>query len=578
MFCRKSKLRKPTQPSLGKKYQVSTVSRDQIKTSEDEEDEEDDFDEEDGHEPSAGEAIVAENSSDEEEVENEGDYKFNGIGGESYENGDEEIDSDEAFDENDFLQYKDFKFRGSKSRTSRRAEFADDRIDGSDSGSSSEDAEMTDGTESVDDDAISETSSKQTPLSSQSRSPSPPSYHQTSKLGHLQQEPNNRSKLRSLLSSTSANKLASTLSAAAASDAQKGRAVKQQYETFEKLLDIRIKLQKALTAANDLPQEPRPITNPELKVEETVRSAEQAALNLFNNLSTLRTQLLNATIPANAASLSQSEDQEDLPPKKRRKLPSPEPATASTHSSVLAAQLSTFHAHSTPHRRSILQKWSLKTQPASSAPSKLLPNNSGSSLLAPTQKQDLLSHLDATILSSSSHTHTQPQAQTSISSTSASQAPSSLSLPSTDTPFYTSLLRDLISHRQRQSQPQPSSISTTNPPTTKLHPSSSSKPTAIDTKTSKGRKIRYTVHEKLVNWMPGGDERGSWAEEAREEFFRGLLGGGGGGVLREDDDDDDGGGVMNGVNGAEEGDEDDAEVEGARDGRGEERLRLRLFR
>ncbi|KAL9622681.1 MAG: hypothetical protein Q9160_002991 [Pyrenula sp. 1 TL-2023] len=551
----KSKLRNPTQPSLGKQYQASTVSRDRINAS-DQDGDSNRSDEEDEVRFSAIRGIVAEESSDGEEVEDDEDSELNGIDGETNEDGDEEIDSDEAFDENDSLQYKDFKFRGSKRKASRRAEVTDDENDGSDSDSLVEDTEMTDGTQSVEDDAISETSSKQTPISSPSRSPSP-SYRHTSKPKRLQQEPNNRSTLRSLLSSTSTNKLASTLSAAAASDVQKGRAVKQQYETFEKLLDIRIKLQKALTATNDLPREPRPTTASDPEVEETIRSAEQAALNLFKNLSNLRTQFLNATISSNTTHTSHLENREDQPPKKRRKLPIPEPADPSTPSSILAAQLSTLHAHSTPHRRSILQKWSLKTQPASSATtttpsSKLLPNSSS------TQKQDLLSHLDATILSGANSSQTQTQTPPASSST------PSFSLPTTDTAFYTSLLRDLISHRQSQSQP--SSLAPQNPLPTKLHPSSSKNKPPIDTKASKGRKIRYTVHEKLVNWMPGGDERGSWAEDARAEFFAGLLGQKG--MLRE-------GGVGEvGGQGGEDGDGADGEMAGGRLGEGRERLRL----
>ena len=35
--------------------------------------------------------------------------------------------------------------------------------------------------------------------------------------------------------------------------------------------------------------------------------------------------------------------------------------------------------------------------------------------------------------------------------------------------------------------------------------------------------MRYTVHEKLQNFM-APDDRGSWGERQREELFAGLLG------------------------------------------------------
>lgn len=45
----------------------------------------------------------------------------------------------------------------------------------------------------------------------------------------------------------------------------------------------------------------------------------------------------------------------------------------------------------------------------------------------------------------------------------------------------------------------------------------------VDTKASKGRKLRYTVHEKLQNFM-APEDRGSWGERQVDELFGGLLG------------------------------------------------------
>lgn len=45
----------------------------------------------------------------------------------------------------------------------------------------------------------------------------------------------------------------------------------------------------------------------------------------------------------------------------------------------------------------------------------------------------------------------------------------------------------------------------------------------VDTKASKGRKMRYTVHEKLMNFM-APEDRGTWGERQRVEFLAGLLG------------------------------------------------------
>lgn len=46
----------------------------------------------------------------------------------------------------------------------------------------------------------------------------------------------------------------------------------------------------------------------------------------------------------------------------------------------------------------------------------------------------------------------------------------------------------------------------------------------VDTKASKGRKMRYTVHEKLRDFMVRED-RGTWGERRVDELFGSLFGG-----------------------------------------------------
>jgi protein AATF/BFR2 len=45
----------------------------------------------------------------------------------------------------------------------------------------------------------------------------------------------------------------------------------------------------------------------------------------------------------------------------------------------------------------------------------------------------------------------------------------------------------------------------------------------VDTKASKGRKMRFTVHEKLQNFM-APEDKGSWEPDAIDRFFGTLLG------------------------------------------------------
>ncbi len=45
----------------------------------------------------------------------------------------------------------------------------------------------------------------------------------------------------------------------------------------------------------------------------------------------------------------------------------------------------------------------------------------------------------------------------------------------------------------------------------------------VDVKASKGRKMKYTVHEPLQNFM-APENRGTWGERQIDELFGGLLG------------------------------------------------------
>uniref|UniRef100_A0A1B0GQ47 Apoptosis-antagonizing transcription factor C-terminal domain-containing protein n=1 Tax=Phlebotomus papatasi TaxID=29031 RepID=A0A1B0GQ47_PHLPP len=45
----------------------------------------------------------------------------------------------------------------------------------------------------------------------------------------------------------------------------------------------------------------------------------------------------------------------------------------------------------------------------------------------------------------------------------------------------------------------------------------------VDTKASKGRRIRYVVHKKMVNFM-APNPYSSWTDEAKDELFSSIFG------------------------------------------------------
>lgn len=279
----------------------------------------------------------------------------------------------------------------------------------------------------------------------------------------------------------------STLGLSQSNDAKKGRAVKRQYQTFDRLLDARIKLQKGLTAATDLPlsQDATPL---DAEAESALKAAEEAALKLFNTMSTFRNSMTDSSEPN--------------PPKKRKRLP---PYDSLNDLFSIWSALKEHETHAQTSRKQILNKWSNKVKAADPT------RNATKSKLFDSPQDDRLSAVLDTYVINEQSKHFPPD--------SASAFP-----VYDDNLFYQSLLRDLISTRAAASN---SDISTQILPT-RLHPSGNKQNKGRDTKASKGRKVRYTVHEKLQGFMAAegdtGRDTAMWTERGKDEFFGSLFG------------------------------------------------------
>ncbi|KPI39331.1 Protein bfr2 [Cyphellophora attinorum] len=306
-----------------------------------------------------------------------------------------------------------------------------------------------------------------------------------------------RDRMRAQLSrKTAESKLVSSLVSSATDQARKGAAVQQQNDAHDRLLDARIKLQKALTTSNQL--ENNLGVN---DIESAATRAQEAALTLWSTIDSIRCDIL-----AHSQKSALSEHSS-----KKRKI-SPLDPSPSTALSALYSQTQSLESTALPVRQSALNHWYARTRP----------NTSTSASSGAVRSALSLSGDDTTISSILSSYLT-----TNLSNltTSAQPAPTTYN----DTPFYQSLLTSLISSRTNAA-----AISSALPPTS-TPAINGIKPPRVksnrDTKASKGRKIRYTVHEKLLNFM-APEDRSTWTTEARREFFGSLFGG----VIAEDGD------------------------------------------
>lgn len=428
-----------------------------------------------------------ESSASDEEMTKQATGRDSGLGGE-----------DEAFDgfEDDKFKAAGFKLQDglangdsfedmdSASQTSGGAlESPTSRSDGKLPPSSEDDED--------EDIAMDDTSASESDIkSSSSEAPSLDGASQTKQSAQ-------RAELRKMMAE-SQRAIVSNISAAAKADAAKGKAIKKQRSAFDSLLNTRIRLQKALIAANSLA-----MTSNEGVDTKAIESAEQAALNLWNTIDSLRRSLPGSTSSPSI-----------IPTTAKTTTPLPTLSTA-THSPTAA---------SLPQYRATLTKWSQKINPPAAT---LLQRNKFSQ--TPSQ-QPLTAVLDAQLLGS------QGQKNIDKARTPSSCAPLQAQTTTVadreesggvydDSDFYATLLRELVEQRMGDSTSAPSlsAMEGTKPLLPGMKDRALRVRKNVDTKASKGRKMRYTVHEKLQNFM-APEDRGSWGERQRGELFGGLLG------------------------------------------------------
>jgi protein AATF/BFR2 len=293
--------------------------------------------------------------------------------------------------------------------------------------------------------------------------------------------------------------VAAGLSQAAHQDAEKGRAVKTQRSTFDSLLNTRIKLQKALIGTNTLTalvSSDSADNNDKDKddTEDAFRAAETAAYTLWSALNSLRETLESKRVGS----------------KRKRATVTIDSPTEDLWAHMRSQELS---AH--PHRVSILEKWNTKARGTLAiTPKNKLNNTTGSQQSIVDVLQEQL-HGDRLV----------KRARTPRSC-----APLQLSQPSStetssiydDADFYGILLQSLLEQRSADSVAASASSNISINAGFQMRREAKTKK-QVDTKASKGRKMRYTVHEKLQNFM-APEDRGSWGERQMDELFGSLFG------------------------------------------------------
>lgn len=506
-MCSTSKLRKPDEINLGPEYSGSRVSRTTLLNDSDNEEE-------------AGSNSVVESDAALEEAAKTGSTDFadpEAIDLDIEDEGD--IDSDNAFGASDEEKFKSFMFRGSsKPRVSNgiqkrptAADFmsgSDDEgvaIDGNSSEGGETDENILDVAEQHSDNLQGDGKKVSGGESSEDNSDQLEDEFEDSDVKETGDESGSgsededdekarRAELRKIMGEEQKTIIA-TISQVAQVDADKGNAVKEQRHTFDSLLSVRMVLQKALIATNSMAavedKESAEIIN------QPYEAAEQAAIKLWNTLDGLRHELLKATSGYKAGQ------------KRKRDI------ELSTSSTAAWERMQATEVSVIDNRQATLEKWSAKVRGAASLPI--------SQKLNPTVAQQSITSLLQDQLANSDYLVKRTKMPRSCAPVQRNQKVTEDADIYDDGNFYQMLLKELVDQRRIESFTAPVNGGDTGKEMQWTAVKEAKPRKNVDTKASKGRKMRFTVHEKLQNFM-APEDRGSWEPEAIDRFFGTLLG------------------------------------------------------
>ncbi|KAJ1306570.1 hypothetical protein OPQ81_007571 [Rhizoctonia solani] len=285
-------------------------------------------------------------------------------------------------------------------------------------------------------------------------------------------------------------------------DRDKGRAITQQRALWDSLVEARIRLQKAATTANRLPH---PNDLAPYVISENGREAAQSllkeVLSFSDELLTLRKRLIQVNEP-----------DIQVPSAKKRKIESEE----NFEQQILKATSEANEMDAVYHPMCIrtLQKWSNKVAAVTPAS---LSARSGKSFRGGGVTRSTVELVEDALGESGAKAVGRTRVRRSAGARIGTQASPTVEVAEGDAEvfddldFYQALLRDVIDGRTgaeddwmaRQRMKKARKV--------------------VDTKASKGRKLRYEVHEKLQNFMVPVPTA-TWHEEQIDELFANLLG------------------------------------------------------
>lgn len=317
-------------------------------------------------------------------------------------------------------------------------------------------------------------------------------------------------------------------------DAAKGLCILEQSKLFENIIDVRIKLQKALNSANSLPLTKNSWDHlKDDKMDKLMKDTQKLLTKVLSQIITFRNKCQVKD------HISQESENSKRPEKRSL-------ASLVSETDRLDDELSVF-------RSTVLNKWSTKVASASGnhalSSSKFKAINQPADVQVQNQLADTERLIKRTCLSRKNITPLRFQEDlksgrlTELISQETQEGDAEdvdADIPHNydprkkdnnafdtaenpyifdDEDFYRVLLNDLVDKKiadAKNSNGTNANIAITSR-STKLKKN-------VDTKASKGRKLNYTIQEPIANYEAPRESGYKWSDEQIDEFFAGLLG------------------------------------------------------
>lgn len=308
-------------------------------------------------------------------------------------------------------------------------------------------------------------------------------------------------------------------------DMQKGVAVQNQLKIWEKLLEMRIHSQKVLIKANSMPT---------LDKFQNLCAADQSFAELAQKTCANVSNLLEKMCEMEHLLVKQYPETKELAVHKRKSSADDDDEPLAKMNR-LSSEIGGAFERYTDYRDATITKWYDRTKvltPGLKA-SKVNPFNvvhSIRSILANRQElvrktqqhkggYELFDQKAAT----AEHVQPKPIDEPKFAEDGHSESVETASVHCAeiydDTDFYHTQLRELIEFKANTSN----SMGDMTKQFIELQKLRNKVKKVVDTRASKGRKIRYVVHNKMVNFMAQNTDS-NWTKEARDELFSSLFG------------------------------------------------------